>query len=180
MPEPTLQPQVNLRSRKILQVIKKSVKGPKKIEKNSIKAELSVGEVAIRSGVAISTIHFYDSKGLIPSWRNSGNQRRFPRGILRRIATIKVAQRLGISLEAIAQAFKALPDNRAPTIKDWENLSKKWKDELNERIDKLTQLRDQLTNCIGCGCLSMKDCPLRNPEDQLSKEGAGPRLLDPQ
>lgn len=138
-----------------------------------------MGEVATRSGVAVSTIHFYESKGLIPSWRTAGNQRRFPRGILRRIATIKVAQRLGIPLEAIKQAFAALPTNRAPTPADWKNLSTAWKSELDERIRKMTQLRDQLTNCIGCGCLSMEECPLRNPQDTLSHEGAGPRLLDP-
>lgn len=151
----------------------------KKDEKNSVKMELSVGEIAERSGVAVSTIHFYESKGMIPSWRNAGNQRRFPRGVLRRIATIKVAQRLGMPLEVIAQALKALPDNRAPTPADWRKLSTKWKAELNDRINKLTQLRDQLDSCIGCGCLSMKDCPLRNPQDELAKEGPGPRLLDP-
>ena len=151
----------------------------KKPKSDSVKAELSVGEIAARSGVAVSTIHFYESKGLIPSWRNSGNQRRFPRGVLRRIATIKVAQRLGIPLEAIGQAFKALPKDRAPTPADWKSLSTKWKADLDERIHKLIQLRDQLSSCIGCGCLSMNDCPLRNPQDKLSKEGAGPRLLDP-
>lgn len=150
----------------------------KKIDKNSIKMELSVGEVATRSGVAVSTIHFYESKGLIPSWRNAGNQRRFPRGVLRRIATIKVAQRLGIPLEAIKQAFGALPTNRTPTPADWKNLSTAWKAELDERIRKMIQLRDQLTNCIGCGCLSMEECLLRNPQDTLSHEGAGPRLLE--
>ena len=151
----------------------------KKGEPNSVKSELSVGEVAARSGVAVSTIHFYEAKGLIPSWRNAGNQRRFPRGILRRIAVIKVAQRLGLPLEAIATAFKALPSNRAPTPADWRNLSTQWKSELDERIAKLTDLRDQLNGCIGCGCLSMTECPLRNPQDKLSNEGTGPRLLDP-
>lgn len=151
----------------------------KKASQDSVKTELSVGEVAARSGVAISTIHFYESKGLIPSWRNSGNQRRFPRGILRRIAIIKVAQRLGLPLETIGQAFQQLPNNRAPTAKDWKNLSIKWKDELNGRITKLIQLRDQLDGCIGCGCLSMTQCPLRNPQDQLSHEGPGARLLEP-
>lgn len=151
----------------------------KKIESNSLNSELSVGEIAKRSGVAVSTIHFYESKGLIPSWRNAGNQRRFPRGVLRRIAAIKVAQRLGIPLDAIGQALSVLPSNRAPTNADWKNLSKKWRDELNDRITKLTRLRDQLDSCIGCGCLSMEDCPLRNPQDQLAKEGPGPRLLDP-
>lgn len=148
-----------------------------KKEKSDPHQELSVGEVAARSGVAVSAIHFYESRGLIPSWRNSGNQRRFPRGVLRRIAIIKVAQRLGIPLEIIGRAFKALPSNRAPTMNHWKNLSACWKTELDTRIEKLIQLRDQLNSCIGCGCLSMKDCPLRNPEDKLSKEGPGPRLL---
>ena len=147
--------------------------------KPSVKMELSVGEVAARSGVAVSTIHFYESKGLIPSWRSAGNQRRFPRGVLRRIATIKVAQRLGLPLAAIIQAFKALPGDRAPTPADWEKLSTGWRDELDRRIQTLTQLRDELNRCIGCGCLSMSDCPLRNPQDKLSKSGPGPRLLDP-
>ena len=144
------------------------------------KSELTVGEVAARSGVAISTLHFYEAKGLIRSLRNSGNQRRYPREILRRIATIKVAQRLGLPLETISQAFTALPEGREPTPADWRNLSTQWKDLLNDRIQRLTQLRDQLNSCIGCGCLSMKDCPLRNPQDELSQEGSGPRLLDPQ
>ena len=151
----------------------------KKIAPTTVKHELSVGEVAARSGVLVSAIHFYESKGLIPSWRNEGNQRRFPRGILRRIAIIKVAQKLGLSLSNISKAFKELPSNRAPTLADWKNLSSKWKEELNQRIIKLTELRDRLEGCIGCGCLSMTECPLRNPEDQLSKEGTGARLLDP-
>ncbi len=150
----------------------------KKIEVTAAKMELSVGEVAARSGVAVSTIHFYESKGLIPSWRNSGNQRRFPRGVLRRIAVIKVAQRLGLPLDSIAKAFKALPSNRAPTPADWKKLSLKWQADLDDRISKLTKLRDQLNGCIGCGCLSMTECPLRNPQDKLSDEGTGPILLD--
>jgi MerR family redox-sensitive transcriptional activator SoxR len=142
------------------------------------KEELSVGEVAARSGVAVSAIHFYESKGLITSVRNSGNQRRFSRSILRRVAIIKVAQKLGISLESIRKAFEALPKKREPNAKDWKTLSTKWNAELDYRIEKLTSLRDDLNGCIGCGCLSMKDCPLRNPGDKLSREGPGPRLLD--
>jgi MerR family redox-sensitive transcriptional activator SoxR len=145
--------------------------------KPSVKTELSVGEVAKRSGVAISTLHFYESKGLLPSWRNAGNQRRYPRGVLRRIATIKIAQRLGIPLASIRQAFLALPADRAPTPADWRKLSTAWKEELTQRIQTLTKLRDELTGCIGCGCLSMEDCPLRNPQDTLAKEGAGPLLF---
>ncbi|CAO3381831.1 redox-sensitive transcriptional activator SoxR [Azospirillum argentinense] len=144
-----------------------------------IDKDLSVGEVAERSGVAVSTIHFYESKGLIASWRSSGNQRRFPRDVLRRIAVIKVAQRLGVPLATIAQALKTLPDGRTPTAEDWKRLSAAWKADLDERIAVLTKLRDGLEGCIGCGCLSLGECPLRNPWDELSEDGPGPRLLDP-
>ena len=145
----------------------------------SFSAELSVGEVATRSGVAVSAIHFYESKGLITSWRNSGNQRRYPREALRRVSIIKVAQRLGIPLASIKQALDSLPKGRTPTDQDWKKLSARWHAELDERITKLTELRNHLTGCIGCGCLSMKDCPLRNPWDELSEQGPGPQLLEP-
>lgn len=141
--------------------------------------ELSVGEVATRSGLAISAIHFYEAKGLIRSRRNAGNQRRFSRDVLRRVAIIKVAQRTGISLAEIRDAFDTLPASHAPTAADWRRLSASWRQALDERITRLTRLRDQLDHCIGCGCLSMDDCPLRNPEDELAEEGTGPRLLDP-
>jgi MerR family redox-sensitive transcriptional activator SoxR len=139
---------------------------------------LTVGEVAARSGVAVSTIHFYESKGLIGSTRNAGNQRRFERAELRRIAIIKVAQRAGISLSEIRDAFSGLPTNRAISAKDWARLSKRWKKDLEERIGRLEELRDQLSDCIGCGCLSLDSCPLRNPMDVLAEEGPGPRLLE--
>ena len=141
--------------------------------------ELTVGEVAARSGVAVSAVHFYEAKGLITSWRNQGNQRRYPREVLRRVAIIKVAQRIGLPLASIKAALDSLPKGRTPTDQDWKKLSARWRDELTSRIDKLTSLRDQLTGCIGCGCLSMKACPLRNPGDELAEEGPGPRLLDP-
>jgi MerR family redox-sensitive transcriptional activator SoxR len=140
---------------------------------------LTVGEVAKRSGVSVSALHFYEAKGLIRSWRTSGNQRRFARDVLRRVAVIKVAQRCGIPLASIRDALATLPEGRAPTVADWRRLSSRWKHELNERIDRLTGLRDQLTGCIGCGCLSIESCPLRNPWDVLAQEGPGPRLLDP-
>ncbi|ABC28302.1 redox-sensitive transcriptional activator SoxR [Hahella chejuensis KCTC 2396] len=140
--------------------------------------ELSVGEVAKRSGVAVSTLHFYESKGLLKSNRNSGNQRRYPRGVLRRVAIIKVAQRTGVPLSAIKEALSTLPEGRAPSAADWRRLSEQWKQVLNDRIRKLTQLRDQLDECIGCGCLSMEDCPLRNPWDELAEQGPGPHLLE--
>jgi MerR family redox-sensitive transcriptional activator SoxR len=148
-------------------------------ENGKFATELTVGEVAARSGVTVPTLHFYESQGLIESWRNEGNQRRFAREVLRRIAVIRVAQRTGISLASIRDTLKTLPNGRTPTAGDWKNLSAKWKAELNDRIGRLTRLRDQLSSCIGCGCLSLTDCPLRNPWDALSRQGTGPRLLDP-
>lgn len=143
----------------------------------NVKRVLTVGEVAARSGVAVSTIHFYEAKGLIKSWRNAGNQRRFARDVLRRIAVIKVAQRAGVPLGEIKAAFDELPDNRTPTVKDWQRLSRRWQAELDDRIRELTKLRDDLGGCIGCGCLSLRQCPLRNPGDILAERGSGPRLL---
>jgi MerR family transcriptional regulator, redox-sensitive transcriptional activator SoxR len=150
-----------------------------KIEAAGIRKELTVGEVAARSGVAVSAIHFYEAKGLIRSRRNQGNQRRYPREILRRVAVIKVAQRIGMPLAMIREALMTLPRGRTPTAADWRKLSALWKRALDDRIDRLMRLRDSLTGCIGCGCLSLKVCPLRNPKDRLSEEGPGPRLLDP-
>jgi MerR family transcriptional regulator, redox-sensitive transcriptional activator SoxR len=141
--------------------------------------ELAVGQVAARSGVAISTIHFYESKGLIRSGRNKSNHRRYARAVLRRVALIKVAQRTGISLASIREALKALPNRRPATAEDWQRLSAHWRNDLEDRIERLTRLRDQLDGCIGCGCLSLVVCPLRNPQDRLGKKGTGPRLLDP-
>jgi MerR family redox-sensitive transcriptional activator SoxR len=142
--------------------------------------ELSVGEVARRSGLAVSALHFYEAEGLIRSHRTQGNQRRYAREVLRRVAIIKVAQRAGIPLKTIREAFKALPQERTPTVADWTRLSSAWKQELERRIDRLTRLRDRLNGCIGCGCLSVRDCPLHNPLDRLAEEGPGPRLLDPE
>ncbi|MGB9069971.1 MAG: redox-sensitive transcriptional activator SoxR [Candidatus Acidiferrales bacterium] len=141
--------------------------------------ELTVGLVAARSGVAISTIHFYESKGLIVGWRNKSNHRRYARAVLRRVALIKVAQRTGISLASIREALKALPKRRAATAQDWQKLSAHGRSDLEDRIKRLMRLRDQLDGCIGCGCLSLGVCPLRNPQDRLGKRGTGPRLLDP-
>ncbi|WP_026187511.1 redox-sensitive transcriptional activator SoxR [Ensifer sp. BR816] len=146
---------------------------------SDFKRELTVGEVAERSGIAVSTLHFYETKGLIRSNRSRGNQRRYPRSILRRVAVIKVAQRTGIPLAEIQSALSVLPDDRPLTVEDWGRLSETWRQQLDDRIAKLTSLRDQLTGCIGCGCLSMRDCPLRNPYDVLGSEGTGPRLMDP-
>jgi MerR family transcriptional regulator, redox-sensitive transcriptional activator SoxR len=140
--------------------------------------QLTVGEVARRSGVAVSTLHFYEAKGLIQSYRTAGNQRRYAREVLRRVAIIRVAQRTGMELREIRKALKALPRERTPTAEDWKRLSASWKNELSARIELLTRLRDQLEGCIGCGCLSMGACPLRNPWDRLAQQGPGPRLLE--
>lgn len=145
---------------------------------SSLHSELTVGEVARRSGVATSALRFYESRGLIRGWRNAGNQRRYPREVLRRVSIIKVAQRIGIPLAEIRDALSALPDGRTPTAADWRKLSDRWRAELDRRIDMLIRLRDQLDGCIGCGCLSLKACPLRNPEDVAASRGPGARLFD--
>ncbi|MBF1803139.1 redox-sensitive transcriptional activator SoxR [Alloalcanivorax profundimaris] len=141
----------------------------------NIDKALTVGEVAERSGVAVSALHFYERKGLIHSRRSAGNQRRYHRDVLRRVAVIKVAQRIGIPLAEVAEALASLPEARSPNARDWSRLSARWRQELDERIQRLTQLRDQLSDCIGCGCLSMTACRLRNPGDELSEHGPGAR-----
>jgi MerR family transcriptional regulator, redox-sensitive transcriptional activator SoxR len=138
---------------------------------------LAVGEVAKRSGLSISTLHFYETKGLIRSERNIGNHRRYAREVLRRVAVIKVAQRAGIPLAAIRAELASLPNGRTPTAKDWTGLASRWRQDLDARIAELSKLRDQLTGCIGCGCLSLRACTLRNPDDALAAEGDGARLL---
>ena len=142
-----------------------------------IKRALTVGDVAARSGVAVSTVHFYEAKGLIEGWRTEGNQRRYHRAVLRRIAIIRIAQRAGIPLALIRDALTDLPHDHVPNRRDWQHFTDAWKGMLQERIDGLTQLRDQIASCIGCGCLSIEECPLRNPADTLGKHGAGPRRL---
>ncbi|GGW77867.1 redox-sensitive transcriptional activator SoxR [Alteromonas halophila] len=140
--------------------------------------EFSVGQVAARSGVAVSALHFYERKGLITAGRNAGNRRRYGADVLRRVAVIKAAQKMGITLSEIQQAFSALPRHRAPDKKDWQQLSSAWHQQLSERIDYLQRLRDSLTGCIGCGCLSMHKCPMYNADDKLAAQGPGPVLLD--
>jgi len=139
---------------------------------------LTVGEVAKRSGVAVSTIHFYESKGLISSSRSDGNQRRFPSVVLRHIAIIKAAQRTGIPLESIKDMFSNIPSDKVLTAAQWKKISSQWRVDLDERIRKLTQLRNELDHCIGCGCLSLKECPLRNPDDILGAKGPGAQILE--
>lgn len=142
------------------------------------KISLSVGQVATRCGVNISALHFYESKGLISSWRNQGNQRRYTKDVLRRVSIIKAAKKMGISLDSVKNAFTSLPNSRTPDVKDWNNLAGKWQKELQARIEYLENLSKSLSGCIGCGCLSMKNCPLYNADDVLAKEGSGPVLLD--
>ncbi len=141
-------------------------------------ATWSVGRVAKRCGINVSTLHFYEKKGLIKSWRNDGNQRRYKPDVLRRISVIKAAQKMGISLEEVKLAFASLPDSRTPTVEDWHKLSQNWHNLLDARIAYMQKLRDYLTGCIGCGCLSMTKCPLYNPGDSLGAQGSGPVILD--
>lgn len=139
--------------------------------------ELTVGQLAARAGVSVSALHFYERKGLIASRRTAGNQRRYRRDTLRRVALIRVAQRVGIPLNDIRAALAGLPGGRTPTRADWEQLSARWRAELDERIRGLQQLRDDFTGCIGCGCLSLEHCCLANPADHLAAAGPGPRRL---
>jgi MerR family redox-sensitive transcriptional activator SoxR len=138
---------------------------------------LTVGELAERSGVAVSAIHFYERKGLISGWRTRGNQRRYERATLRRLAIIKVAQMLGISLAEIGARLAALPADRTPNKGDWARLAAGWRADLDRRLEQLARLRDRLDGCIGCGCLSVEECPLRNPGDFLAARGPGPHHL---
>jgi MerR family redox-sensitive transcriptional activator SoxR len=139
--------------------------------------EFTVGEVATRSGVAVSALHFYETKGLIESHRTAGNQRRYRHDVLRRVAIIKVAQELGISLAEVGEALSALPEDHVPNRADWSEISGRWADELDERIARLKKLRNGLNHCIGCGCLSLDRCQLFNRHDRLAVEGPGPRRL---
>ena len=140
---------------------------------------LTVGEVAARSGIAVSAVHFYERRGLIEGWRSGGNQRRYGRAVLRRIAIIKVAQQLGIPLSEIAERLAALPAGRSAGKADWTRIAEGWRADLDRRIAQLTRLRDSLDGCIGCGCLSMESCPLRNPGDEAGRDGSGARYLEP-
>ena len=142
-----------------------------------ISTELTPGQLAGRSGVAVSALHFYEREGLIRSRRTEGNQRRYPRETLRWVAFIRVSQRVGIPLSEIRAALETLPEGRTPGRQEWANLSERWRRDLDLRIAQLIRLRDDLTNCIGCGCLSLDRCALANPRDKLGEFGPGPRLL---
>ncbi len=141
------------------------------------KRDLTPGEVSARTGAAVSALHFYEREGLITSRRTGGNQRRYHRDVLRRIAFIRVSQGLGISLAQIRLALGTLPDDRVPTKADWARLSRRWRADLDGRIEQLQRLRDDLDGCIGCGCLSLRSCTLHNSEDRLGRDGPGPRRL---
>lgn len=138
---------------------------------------ITITELAQRSGVAASALRYYESLGLISAARTSGNQRRYRRSALRRVAVIKVARTMGVSLRQVRTAFRGLPDRRDPTPADWEQLSRRWRDELSERVATLERLRDQLSSCIGCGCLSLDRCGLFNQGDSAGAAGPGPRYL---
>jgi MerR family transcriptional regulator, redox-sensitive transcriptional activator SoxR len=144
---------------------------------NALPVRLTIGELATRSGVAPSALRFYEAQGLIAAERTAGGQRRYQRVTLRRVAFIRAAQRVGLRLEEIADALATLPANRAPTKADWARLSRSWRSRLDERIAELERLRDELTGCIGCGCLSLRSCALRNTDDRVAKAGPGARIL---
>ena len=138
---------------------------------------LTIGEVAARSGVATSALRFYEEEGLISSERTGGNQRRYPRAVLRRVAVIRAAQRIGVSLREIRTALDGLPSGRTPNKAEWAKLSRGWRDQLQERIEALERLKESLTGCIGCGCLSLRTCKLFNREDEMASRIDGSLLM---
>lgn len=138
---------------------------------------LTVGELAARAGVAVSTLHYYEARGLLRAERSSGNQRRYARAALRRVAFIRAAQQLGIGLAEIGAALDGLPQQRTPTKADWARLSAAWRTRLDARIAALQALRDRLDGCIGCGCLSLRACALYNPQDACALQGSGAQRL---
>lgn len=138
---------------------------------------LSIGTVADRTGIATSALRYYEREGLITSLRTDGAQRRFERDVLRRLAFIRVAQTVGLGLPEIREALSTLPSERTPTKSDWDRISRAWRPRLDEQIASLIRLRDQLSDCIGCGCLSLRACALYNPADRAARLGSGPRFL---
>jgi len=140
---------------------------------------LTIGQLSERSGVATSALRFYESRGLISAERTTGNQRRYPKHTLRRVAFIRTAQQVGLSLDEIGEALATLPDSRTPTKADWHRLSRAWRPRLDEQIRRIELLRERLDSCIGCGCLSLRSCALMNPGDELASAGPGPVRLEP-
>jgi MerR family redox-sensitive transcriptional activator SoxR len=142
-------------------------------------ANLTIGELSARSGVATSALRYYESQGLIQAERTSGNQRRYRRATLRRVAFIRSAQRVGLSLDEIAEALATLPEGRTPTKADWSRLSRDWRPRIDAQIERLERLRAKLDGCIGCGCLSLRTCSLNNPDDEVAARGPGAVYLEP-
>ncbi|ERL56552.1 redox-sensitive transcriptional activator SoxR [Psychrobacter aquaticus] len=149
------------------------------MKKNFIPECISVGVLSERTGVSVSALHFYERKGLIKSQRNASNHRQYPKQVIRIVSIIQVAQRTGFSLEEILLELQVLPNHTRITLEDWEALGIRWQDELDRKIAQLTELKNMMTDCIGCGCLSLERCKLLNPYDELGKKGAGPRLMTP-
>ncbi|MEL6644233.1 MAG: redox-sensitive transcriptional activator SoxR [Pseudomonadota bacterium] len=141
-------------------------------------SELTIGDLSRRTGVSVSALHFYERKGLIAARRSAANHRLYPRSILRRVAVIRIAQKAGVSLAEIAAALAHLPEDRAITTADWARVSTAWRDALSQRITLLTSLRDDLSDCIGCGCLSVTACPLVNADDHLGARGPGAHRIE--
>ena len=141
--------------------------------------QLTIGHLAERAGLTTSAIRFYESRGLIHSVRTSGNQRRYEQATLRRLAFIRTAQRIGLSLDEVGEALSTLPENRTPNKADWARLSRAWRPRLDEQIERIERLRDKLDGCIGCGCLSLKTCALNNPDDVVAPRGPGAVFLEP-
>jgi MerR family redox-sensitive transcriptional activator SoxR len=139
--------------------------------------ELTIGELSERTGVASSALRFYEAQGLIHAGRSEGGQRRYTRDTLRRVSFVRIAQQVGLSLDEIREALSSLPENRTPTPRDWERLSTSWRPRIDARIAMLERLRDRLSGCIGCGCLSLKVCQLANPGDEAGAIGPGPRWI---
>ncbi|WP_111639486.1 redox-sensitive transcriptional activator SoxR [Marinomonas shanghaiensis] len=147
------------------------------MQKKSVPEWISVGVLSERTGVSVSALHFYERKGLIKSQRNKSNHRQYPKHVIRVVSLIQVAQRTGFSLEDILFELEGLSNRTRVTLEDWEQLGSRWQSELDRKITQLTELRDMMTDCIGCGCLSLERCRLLNPYDELGKKGAGPQLM---
>ncbi|GAB2743999.1 redox-sensitive transcriptional activator SoxR [Nocardioides pakistanensis] len=142
-------------------------------------AHLTIGQLSERSGVAPSALRYYEERGLIRSERTAGNQRRYAQAQLRRVAFIRSAQRVGLTLEEIEEALATLPEGRTPTKADWARLSRSWRPRIDEQIERLERLRERLDGCIGCGCLSLRTCALNNPDDEVAPRGPGAVFLEP-
>jgi MerR family transcriptional regulator, redox-sensitive transcriptional activator SoxR len=142
-------------------------------------AHLTIGELAERSGVSTSALRYYEAQGLIHAERTAGNQRRYRRATLRRVAFVRSAQRVGLTLEEISEALSTLPEGRTPTKADWSRLSQGWRPRIDAQIERLERLREKLDGCIGCGCLSLRTCALSNPDDVVASRGPGAVYLEP-